>query len=179
MNVRIFTVGALGLALGAMCLAQDSTTPQTGQAPPAGPGQAAGQDGQGRRGFGTGRGMAAMGRGVMGTVTEVASDHFLVKNAANETYTIHYSANTRIMKQPKPAPGSNGQDRGPDRSPDRGPDRGQDRPMMAGGGTPPEPIKASEIKVGDAIAAGGGTHDAPKSVAAASAIQLAPEPPPP
>jgi len=114
--------------------------------------------------------MTAMGRGIMGTVTEVAPDHFLVKNGANEIYTIHYSANTRIMKQPHAAPGSTGQNRGPD----RGPDRGQDRPM-GGGGNPPEPIKATEIKVGDAIAAGGETDDAAKSVGAVFVMLLDPE----
>ena len=39
-------------------------------------------------------------RGVMGTVTDVAADHYTVKNDQGETWTIHYSANTRMMKQP-------------------------------------------------------------------------------
>jgi hypothetical protein len=41
-----------------------------------------------------------MGRGVLGTVTEVAADHYTIKTDAGLTYTIHYSANTRIVKQP-------------------------------------------------------------------------------
>jgi preprotein translocase subunit YajC len=107
-------------------------------------------------------GMPGMGRGIMGTVTEATADHFLVKNAANEIYTIHYSANTRIMKQPPGAPGATGQE------------RGQDRPM-GGGGNPPTPIKATDIKVGDAIAAGGETDDAAKSVGAVFVLLLDPE----
>jgi preprotein translocase subunit YajC len=39
------------------------------------------------------------GRGVMGTVTQVAADHYTIKTDAGETYTVHYSANTRIVKQ--------------------------------------------------------------------------------
>jgi preprotein translocase subunit YajC len=149
MNVRLFTVCALGLALGAGCFAQDPTAPSTGTGP------AAGQ--RGEHGMGPG-GMAAMGHGIMGTVTEVAPDHFLVKNAANEIYTIHYSANTRVMKQPPPAPGA----------------ARQERPM-GGGGNPPTPIKPTDIKVGDAIAAGGETDDAAKSVGAVFVLLLDPE----
>ena len=46
-----------------------------------------------------GMGMAG-GRGIMGTVTEVAADHYTVKTENGETYTVHFSANTRIFKQP-------------------------------------------------------------------------------
>jgi hypothetical protein len=164
MNVRLFTICSLGLALGVGCLAQNPTPP------PASAGQAAGQEGRrGERGMGPG-GMPGMGRGIMGTVTEATADHFLVKNAANEIYTIHYSANTRIMKQPPAAPGATGQERNQDRNQDRG----QDRPM-GGGGNPPTPIKATDIKVGDAIAAGGETDDAAKSVGAVFVLLLDPE----
>jgi hypothetical protein len=162
MIIRNFYVSALGLALGAGCLAQEAATPPAGQqAPPSNP-SAAGQEGRGGRGMGGGGGVG-MGRGVMGTVTEVTADHFLVKNAANEIYTIHYGVNTRIMKQPPPAPGSSPQ-----------PGSNPDRPMM-GGGSPPTPIKATDIKVGDAIAAGGETDDAAKSVGAVFVMLLDPE----
>src|ERR1019366_8601861 len=86
MAAKTWWVVALGLALGGTALAQD-----TNAATPAG--QSQGPDGGGRRG-------GMMGRGVMGTVTEVAADHFTVKNEAGEVYTIHFSANTRMMKQP-------------------------------------------------------------------------------
>src|SRR6185437_4227031 len=52
----------------------------------------------GQRGERGAWGGGVMGRGVMGTVTEVTADHFTIKTDAGETYTIHYSVNTRIMK---------------------------------------------------------------------------------
>jgi preprotein translocase subunit YajC len=113
--------------------------------------------------------MNAMGRGIMGTVTEVASDHFLVKNGANETYTIHYSVNTRIMKQQPPASGST-----PGAGGAGGPEGGQERGRMGNGGNPPLPIKATDIKVGDAIAAGGETDEAAKTVGAVFVMLLDP-----
>ncbi len=155
MIIRSFYACALGLALGASSLAQVATTPPADQGPTANQGPAAGQEGQGRRGMGMGPG-GMMGRGISGTVTEVAADHFMVKNGANEIYTVHFSANTRIMKQPKSAPGST-----------------QDRPM--GGGDPPVAIKATEIKVGDAIGAGGEIDEAAKSVGAVFVMLLDPE----
>jgi preprotein translocase subunit YajC len=158
---------ALGLVLGAGCFAQDPAT--AGQAPASG--QGPGPDGEGRRG---GPGMAGMGRGIMGMVTEVAPDHFMVKNAANEIYTIHFSANTRMMRQPAGSPRQPGQDRNRDRSQDAGADARPDR-GMGGGGAPPTPIKATDIKVGDAIAAGGETDDKAKSVGAVFVMLLDPE----
>jgi hypothetical protein len=166
MIVRYLGICALGLALGAGCVAQDPTTPPAGQGGGQGQGNGQGQgDGRERRGGGMMGSM--MGRGVMGTVTEVAPDHFLLKNGANEIYTIHYSANTRIMKQQPPAPGSN--------AGAGGGAGGQDGPMGGGrGGNPPVPIKATDIKVGDAIAAGGETDDAAKSVGAVFVMLLDP-----
>jgi hypothetical protein len=173
MTARSFTLFALGIALGAGCLAQAPAPAPSGQPSAAGPGPAAGQDGQGRRGMGPGA-MNAMGRGVMGTVTEVDPDHFLVKNAASEIYTIHYSANTRFMKQPPLAPGSTPGSNSGSNPGAGGQDRpGQDRPR--GGGTPPTPIKPTDIKVGDAIGAGGETDDAAKSVGAVFVMLLDPE----
>ena len=145
MIVRYLTVCVLGITLCGGCVAQESTPPsptenQTGPT-------------NTRHGMG---GMSAMGRGIMGTVTEVAPDHFLVKNGANEIYTIHYSVNTRVMKQPMPATGS---------SPDH----------LTGSGSPPISIKATDIKVGDAIGAGGETDEAAKSVGAVFIMLLDPE----
>ena len=90
-------------------------------------------------------------RGVMGNVTEIAPDHFIVKTGFGELYTVHYSVNTRIMKAPpRPAPPSSANDQQ-----DRGPYLGL-----------PISIKASEIRVGDTIGASGEVNSAAKSVGA-------------
>ena len=101
-----------------------------------------------------------MGRGVLGTVTEVAADHYTVKTDAGLTYTIHYSVNTRILKQ-QPGTGGPGSGNGGQRS--------------EGGGNPPQPIKPTDIKVGDAITAMGEVDANAKSVGAVAVIQLDPE----
>ena len=64
-----------------------TTTLFAQDSPPQNP--PASQQGQhGGRGIWGGGGV--MGRGVMGTVTEVASDHFTVKTESGDLYTIHY-----------------------------------------------------------------------------------------
>jgi hypothetical protein len=98
-----------------------------------------------------------LGRGVLGTVTEVAADHYAVKNDAGETYVVHFSVNTRIMKMP--------QRRGPG-----GAGEGGDPQQYA-----PQPLKPTDIKVGDAITAGGEVDAAAKSVGAVIIMQLDPE----
>jgi hypothetical protein len=100
-----------------------------------------------------------MGRGVMGTVTEVAADHYTIKTGSGESYTVHFSANTRIMKG---GGGGGGMRRG-------GQDEGGPPP------NPPEAIKATDIKVGDAIAANGEVDSAAKSVGAVVVFQIDPE----
>lgn len=95
------------------------------------------------------------GRGVMGSVTEVGSDHFTVKTEAGELYTIHYSVNTRIMK------GGSGRRRGQGET---------DAPIA-----PPQPIRPGDIKVGDAIAASGEVDTNAKSVGALVIFQIDPE----
>jgi hypothetical protein len=102
-----------------------------------------------------------MGRGLMGTVTEVAADHYTVKIETGETYTVHYSANTRILKQPARPRGE---------SSEGGGERGG-----GGGGTPPTPLKSTDIKVGDAIAAMGDVDATAKSVGAMMVMQIDPE----
>src|SRR5579863_6173069 len=88
------------LLLGVLSLSAVAQEPNPAQDPS----QSTQQRGQrgGRGGFGGGM----MGRGVMGTVTEAAPDHFTIKTDAGEVYTVHYSVNTRIMK------GGGGQRRG-------------------------------------------------------------------
>ena len=143
MKPRIFSVVLLVLALGAAC-AQEAPAPQ---------GQAGGWQRSGRGG-----GLMGMGRGTVGTVTAVAADHFVIKTEMGETYTIHFSVNTRIMKQPA----------GPRRP--RGENGGD-----GGERTPPEAIKATDIKVGDAIAAGGEVDADAKSVGAVYILLIDPE----
>ena len=143
----VFPLFALAISLGA-AVAQDAPPPpQAGQAP--GSGYGGGQRG-GRGGWGGGM----MGRGVIGTVTEVAADHYTVKTEAGDLYTIHYSVNTRIMKG------------GPQR---RG--QSQDEPPA----NPPQSIKPTDIKIGDAIGASGEIDATAKSVGAVVIFQIDPE----
>jgi hypothetical protein len=121
------------------------------------PGQAPQGRGSSQRGNRSAWGGGMMGRGVLGTVTEVAPDHFTMKTDAGELYTIHYSVNTRIMK------GGGGQRRGQGGSENEPP------------ATPPSAIKASDIKVGDAIGASGEIDANAKSVGAVAIFQIDPE----
>ena len=88
MKVRL-----LPLVLVALTITASAQDPQT--APPTQPASQSGGQGEsqtrggGRGGWGAGGGM---GRGVLGTVTEVAADHYTIKTDAGLTYTIHYSA---------------------------------------------------------------------------------------
>jgi len=152
MKNRFLPVIAFGLALG-VAYAQDAPPAPSGGQPPA-QGQG-GWQGQGQRGGrGGGMGMGG-GRGVMGTVTAVTSDHYTIKNEAGETYTVHFSANTRIVKQSAERRGGGGEGRG--------------------GGNPPLVIKSTDIKVGDAIGAMGEVDPATKSVGAMVVALIDPE----
>ncbi len=149
MNVRLFyPVAALAFAVAAF--AQDATTPPQGP-PPSNQGQ---RGAGGRGGWGGG----GMGRGLMGTVTDVAADHYTVKTESGETYTVHFSPNTRILKQQARARGEGGQADGGQRGGGQG-GYGQ-------GGNPPITLKSTDIKVGDAIAAMGEIDATAKSVGA-------------
>jgi len=37
-----------------------------------------------------------MGRGLMGTVTAVAGDHYTIKTDAGDVYTVHFTTDTRM-----------------------------------------------------------------------------------
>lgn len=118
-------------------------------------------------GFGLGPGMGN-GRGISGVVTEAAADHFTVKTDDGQIITVHFSVNTRIMKQP---PGA----------------RASRRMRGTGGGganrddsylaprTPPQIIKAADIKVGDTIGAMGEMDESAKSIGAVVIVQVDPE----
>jgi Domain of unknown function (DUF5666) len=159
MNFRLLSAITFGLAVSAAAYAQDapagSPAVQTQNQGTGGSGGGQGQRG-GRGAWGGGMGM---GRGVMGTVTEVAGDHYTIKTEAGETYTVHYSANTRILKQPAQRRGG-------------GEGRGQGE---GGGGNPLQVLKATDIKVGDAVAAMGEIDATGKSVGAVTVMQIDPE----
>ncbi len=160
MNVRLICpIAALAFVLAAS--AQDAPTAQQG--PPPGQGQRVG----GRGGWGGGMGM---GRGVMGTVTEVAADHYTIKTETGETYVVHYSVNTRMMKMPNRTRGEGGQ--GGQDTAQRGSGEGGG---FQGGGNPPTPIKPTDIKVGDAVGAMGEVDANAKSVGAVMVMQIDPE----
>ncbi len=171
MKIRLLPLVVFSLALGAALVqsvsaAQDNST-----------GAGAGGNGQrgGRGGFGGGMGMGmAGGNGIMGTVTEVAADHYVVKSENGETYTIHFSANTRILKQPAGRRGGGQGRAGGERmgGGGMGSDAGNG---MGRGGNPPEPIKSTDIKVGDAVGAMGEVDASAKSVGAVAIVLLDPE----
>ncbi len=140
-------VSLFAICLSITCVqAQENPVPQRGSGGWQGPGG-------GRGGFG---GMG-MGRGTVGTVTEATADHFAVKTELGELYTVFFSVNTRILKQP---PGAV--------------QRGQrDRSSEDAERTPPQAIKATEIKVGDVIAASGEADDHAKSVGAVFIMLIA------
>ena len=172
MKVRFAFALAIGLAASVACFGQDAPSGQT--PPPQQQGPGGGWQGQrGGRGGGMGGGMMGMmGRGVMGTVTEITADHFTVKTEAGETYTIHYSVNTRILKQPAGGRGGMGGGGG-DRP--RGGGNGGGGGYGGGGGNPPQAIKASDIKIGDAIGAMGEVDATAKSLGAVTIVQIDPE----
>jgi len=188
MKARFISGIVIGLALTLSASAQDAPAAPPAGSPSASPAQGAGpgggQGGQGQRGGGRGGwgggGMMGMGGGLMGTVTEAAADHFTIKTDAGEAYTVHFSVNTRMMKQgagmrdrgERGQAGQNGQ-AGQARQGGEGGERGQG--MGAGGGNPPQPIKPTDIKVGDAIAAMGEIDAAAKSVGATAILQIDPE----
>ncbi len=155
MKIRLSLAIVLGLALSAAAYAQDPNS-----APAAGQYGGGGYSQRGGRGFG---GMGMMGRGVTGTVTAVAADHYTVKTFQGEIYTVKFSGNTRIMKM-------------------RGGMGG--RGMMGGGGmgmgrgmrgNPPEQIKAADIKAGDVIIARGNVDASAKTVDAFGIMQADPQ----
>jgi hypothetical protein len=161
METRLLSVIVVGVALAAAAVAQDA-----GSAAPTG--QNSG--GYGQRGGHGGFGGGMMGRGLMGTVTEVAADHYTIKTDAGDVYTVHFSANTRIVKQGTgmrgPGGGGGGQGAG---------GGGGMRGGGYGGGNPPQQLKPSDIKVGDVIGVMGEIDATAKSVGATVIAQVDPE----
>ena len=154
MRLNLFGTILVGSALA---LAGAATAQQAAPAS----GQGSGNSGQGQRGRGFG-GFPGGGRGVLGSVTEVAADHYTIKTDSGETYTVHFSANTRIMKA-----GSGRRQGG----------RGNSAGEGAGDGerAAPQALKPTDIKVGDFITAGGEVDTAAKSIGAVFIAQVDPE----
>ena len=167
MQFRALPVLLSSFLLICSAMAQDPIAAPSG---PPNNGSGANWQRGGRMGMGMG---VAGGRGVMGTVTDVTPDHFNIKTEDAQTFTVHFSVNTRIMKQPAGSriPGSM---RGGGR-PQR---QGQEQDQLGNfgaGGAPPETIKASDIKLGDAIAAMGELDQSAKSIGAVAIILLDPQ----
>jgi hypothetical protein len=152
MKIRLMSAIVLGLALSAAYAQDASNATPAGQSSGMGSGGSQGQGQRGEHGGWGGGGMMGGGRGVMGTVTGVAAEHYTIRTDAGDTYTVHFSANTRIMKQMA-------QRRGPGES----------------GGTPPQPLKPTDIKVGDVLAALGELDTTAKSIGAMLVLQVDPE----
>jgi hypothetical protein len=168
MKLRLLPAIFAVLALTAIAVAQDpGTAPPPSQDSNQNSGQGNG-GGNGQRG-GRGGGGGMMGRGLMGTVTEVAADHFTIKTEMGDRYTVHFSADTRITKQPAGMRGPGGGGGGAGQGPGGGGGYGR------GGGTPPQEIKATEIKIGDAIVVIGDTDATARSVGATRIMQLDPD----
>lgn len=160
MRVKIFHLGvatALLATAGVVGLAQQSSAGQDS-------GQGSGQ----RQGRGMG-GFPGGGRGILGSVTEVAADHYVIKTESGDLYTVHFSVNTRILKQPA---GQSSQSGGR-----RQGGAGAGAADAEGGAqrAQPAPIKPTDIKVGDAITAGGEVDATAKSVGAVFIMQIDPE----
>ena len=147
MKFRFVGVITFALALGIPAGAQETPSPTPspspqGQAPGPGSGMGRGQE----RSYGGWMG----GRGVVGTVTEVGTDHYTVKSEFGESYTVHFSVNTRVMKQPAQRLGADGMR------------------------TPPQELKTSDIRVGDVVMAQGEVDATAKSVGAVLVVKVDP-----
>jgi hypothetical protein len=140
--------------------------PAQSQVPAQGPAQGSGRLGSGMARFPGG------GGGIRGFVTEVASDHYTIKTDAGESYIVHFSANTRIMKGGGGR--RNGEGGGRPRSADASSDAGRDTSRDSDRPTP-QALKPSDIKVGDAITAAGEVDSAAKSIGAVFIVQIDPE----
>jgi hypothetical protein len=191
MGVKIFRVVAITgmISAGLIWFGSEFAIAQAGSTPDAAaatPGQQQGQPGRGR-GMGMG-GFPGGGRGVLGTVTEATAEHYTIKTDSGDVYTVHFSANTRIMKQgPGRGPGQGqgqGQAGGTGSDSGAGSGAGQGGGRRRGGGDggedggnrpAPQTIKPTDIHVGDIITAGGEMDAATKSVGAIFIALVDPE----
>ncbi len=150
------------LALLATVLIPLIATAQT--PPPVGQSEAWGTRGMAGMPFGT--------RGIFGSVTEVAASHYSVRTEAGEIYIVHFSVNTRIMRQP---PGGRAPGQGLPRNGRGREDVPRDDSSLDIERQMPQTLKPSEIKVGDFITAAGEVDSAGKSLGAIVIFQIDPE----
>lgn len=171
MKIHLLSAFVAVVALTATCGAQGpGAASQAGQNPSQNSG--AGNGGYGQRGGRGGYGGGMMGQALMGTVTEVAADHYTIKTEAGDVYTVHFTSDTRIMKQ---GAGMRARGGGGGQGPDAAEGAGGGQGMGGGRGNPAQELKASDIKVGDVIGAMGKTDASAKSVAAMRIVQVDPE----
>ena len=154
MKAGIFSVILLGLAFTAEAYSQEAAQTPAPAAPAA---QLPGVGPDGWQGLRNGAGMGA-GRGIQGTVTAVAADHYTVKTDAGDVYKVNIGANTRIARQQMPR-----------NLPGQAPSPDTDRRV------PPQPLKASDIKVGDPVAAIGPVDYTGKTMGALMVLLINPE----
>jgi hypothetical protein len=170
-KMRFTMMLVLGCACAAAGVAQDAGS--AAQNPPAEAGQNGGGPGGGYGQRGGRGGMGMMGRGLAGTVTAAAADHFTVKTFLGDTYTIQFGSGTRFVKLPPEMRREDSQGGGQGNGGGEGGGQGYGRGGF--GGNPPQEIKVSEIKVGDVIEARGDVDAAAKSVGATSVALVDPE----
>jgi hypothetical protein len=160
MKIRHLSAIVFCFVLGAAVCAQNANAaPLSGQDS----GTGAGARGQGQRGGGMGM---MGGRNLVGTVTEVAADHYTIKTDTGDIYTVHFSANTRIFKQPAGMGAGGGMGRGAGGGMGRG---------AGAGGNSMQQLKPTDIKVGDIVSAMGQVDATAKTVGAMAIVQVDPE----
>jgi hypothetical protein len=162
MRVKFFLASIVSIGLAGAAVSAQAQ--QTGSGQETGAAQNSSQRGRGFGGFPGG------GRGILGSVTEVAADHYTIRTDNGETYTVHFSVNTRILKQPA---GQGGGRRGA-RSGSGSGSGGEDWDER-GERAQPQTIKPTDIKVGDFITAGGEMDATAKSIGAVFIMQVDPE----
>jgi hypothetical protein len=163
MKLRLLALLVLSFVFATTALAQD-----------AGPGGGYGQRG-GRGGMGAGMMALGSGRGLMGTVSAVAADHFDIKTYLGENYVVHYSVNTHFVKQP--AGMGQGQGMGRGQGMRRGEGQGQQPDGPQGGrgqGANMPEIKSTDVKAGDDIAVMGEIDPVQKSAGAVTIVLVDP-----
>lgn len=153
-----------GLVLALTLAVAGATAQDMGAGRGRGMGQGMGQGG--------GQGMMAMmsGRGLMGTVAEVAADHLMLKTYMGESYLVHIGVNTRYVKAPAGAAGGMGRGEGMRRR------EGGQQPGLGGGmaGMGMTEIKAADIKKGDDVAVMGEIDPAKKEAGAMNVVLMDP-----
>jgi hypothetical protein len=184
MNIRLLSAFVFAVSFAVAGNAQNSgsaaptsqsavqnTSPQAG----GGEGHRGGRGGYGGGMVGGGGAGMMMGRRLMGTVTEVAADHYTIKTEAAEVYTVHFNAVTRIFKQV--AGGMRGPGQGPGAGSGQGTGGGGGGRGYGGGnrnGNPAQEIKPADIKAGDVIDVMGEVDATAKSANATRIAQLDP-----